>query len=260
MRERQQAEGACTSRERPSGGGVGEVLWLWGMAFGGLVLAKRLGIVWPWLGQNVKAVAAGLFLYLPTWKIRRRGEELEAYGIPDLPWRSPAAASQFRKDLAWGLGTFAVLVPCVVVGFLAILFVLPHLPPWLRWWIPYQGAAPDAAWRLPPQMWLLTLDQLLVVALPEELFFRGYVQTRLRRIWGEGRLRLWGVGMGPYFWVTQGLFALAHLGDFDPSRLSVFLPSILFGWLRERTGSIGAPILVHGGSNLLLQVLEASFV
>lgn len=248
------------SGERGERGGLREVLGLWAAAFAGLVIAKRVGLVVPWVGQNVKAVAAGLFLYLPAWIIRRRGETLESYGIPDLPWRSTEAARQFRKDVAWGLGTFAVTIPFVVAGFLVVLAVLPHLPPWLRWLVPYHGTDPFPALRFPDGMGLLVLDQLLVVALPEELFFRGYVQTRLRNLWGEGRLRLWGVGLGPYFWVTQLLFAMAHLGDFDLSRLSVFFPSLLFGWLREKTGSIGAPILVHGGSNLLLKVLEASFV
>lgn len=185
-----------------------EVFVLWGLAFGSIALAKALGVFLPWIGRNVKAVAAAAFLFLPSVGLRRRGGTWDDLGVPDLPWRGREAARRFFVDLGWGLGVFLLLVPPVVVD--------------------------------------------------EEVFFRGYVQTRLKEAWGEGKLRILGVRTGAYFWVTQLLFATAHLGDLDASRLSVFFPSILFGWLRERTGSIGASVWVHAGSNLLLKVLEAS--
>ena len=64
--------------------------------------------------------------------------------------------------------------------------------------------------------------------------------------------------MGAAFWLTQALFAVGHLGQLHFWRLAVFFPSILFGWLRARTGSIVPGILVHALSNLVLMVLEAS--
>lgn len=235
-----------------------EVFVLWGLAFGSIALAKALGVFLPWIGRNVKAVAAAAFLFLPSVGLRRRGGTWDDLGVPDLPWRGREAARRFFVDLGWGLGVFLLLVPPVVVGFYLMLWIMPELPDWLRWWIPYQRTPVAPSFRLPDEMLLLVLDQLLVVALPEEVFFRGYVQTRLKEAWGEGKLRILGVRTGAYFWVTQLLFATAHLGDLDASRLSVFFPSILFGWLRERTGSIGASVWVHAGSNLLLKVLEAS--
>lgn len=235
-----------------------EVFLLFLLCFGGIAAAKALGAVIPAVGRNVKAVAAGLFLYLPSWRIRRRGETLDDYGVPDLPWRTEVARRGFGRDLRWALGTLAILVPAVAAGFFLLVHSIPHLPSWLRWWIPYGETAISFGFRLPEGMLLRTLDQILVVALPEELFFRGYVQTRLKAAWGEGRGSLLGVRVGAWFWTSQLLFAAAHLGDLDFSRLTVFFPSILFGWLRERTGSIGPSVLVHAGSNLLLMVLEAS--
>lgn len=237
---------------------VREVFAFWALAFGAIAIGKALGPSLPWVGQNVKAVAAALFLFLPAWSLRRQGGTWDDLGVPDLPWRGPESGRRFAIDLRWGLGTFLLLLPFVVAGFYLVIWSMPHLPDWLRFWVPYQRS-PSFTPKLPDQFLLLSLDQLLVVALPEEVFFRGYLQSRLKQAWGPGRLRVLGVRMGVYFWVTQLLFAAAHLGDFDVSRLSVFFPSILFGWLKERTGSIGAAIWVHAGSNILLKVLEASF-
>jgi membrane protease YdiL (CAAX protease family) len=146
-----------------------------------------------------------------------------------------------------------------LAGFLALLWLLPYLPGALgAAFSPYAGQPLAAALRFPSWMGLRVVDQVLVVALPEELFFRGYMQTRLTHLWGQGRTRLLGVQVGRAFWTTQLLFALAHLGELHPWRLSVFVPALLFGWLRERTGSIGPAVVAHAFSNLLLMTLEAS--
>ncbi|HOI10193.1 MAG TPA: CPBP family glutamic-type intramembrane protease, partial [Myxococcota bacterium] len=44
-----------------------------------------------------------------------------------------------------------------------------------------------------------------------------------------------------------------------PFRLAVFVPGLLFGWLRERTRSIVAPALLHAASNVLLAALNEVF-
>jgi len=238
---------------------VREALLLWAAAFGGLVAARLTGFVIPFVGDQVKAVAAALFLWLPSRTIHRRGEVLDDYGIPDWPWVSASSAARFRKDLAWGFGTSAILVPATIVGFFGFLRLLPLLPPELASLLtPYGAAEIDVAFRLPDRFWLHVLDQVLVVALPEEFFYRGYLQTRLTQAWGKGGGRLLGTRVGAAFWLTQILFAVGHLGQLHFWRLSVFFPSILFGWLRERTGSIGASVIVHAISNLLLMILEAS--
>lgn len=236
-----------------------EALLVWALAFGGLVAARVVGFVVPWVATQVKAVAAALFLFLPGHVIRKRGELLDDYAVPDWPWTSPAAAARFRRDLAWGLGVSLLLFPPFVALFFGFLELLPLLPPELRQVLtPYRGPGLEIAFRLPDRFWLHVLDQFLVVAMPEEFFYRGYLQTRLQHAWGEGRGRLLGARVGPAFWLTQVLFAVGHLGQPHFWRLAVFFPSILFGWLRQRTGSIVPGIVVHALSNLLLMTLEAS--
>ena len=52
--------------------------------------------------------------------------------------------------------------------------------------------------RLPDRFLAHVVDQFLVVALPEELFYRGYMQQRLRDAWPGGRT-LWGARLGKAF-------------------------------------------------------------
>src|SRR5690606_9249059 len=111
---------------------VREALWIWGAAFAGLVAGKLLGFAVPFVATNISAVAAFLFLFLPQRVIRARGEEIDDYAFPPWPWTSREAAATFRRDLLWGVGVSAVLVPLVVAGFVVFVWLLQHLPPWMR--------------------------------------------------------------------------------------------------------------------------------
>jgi len=120
--------------------------------------------------------------------------------------------------------------------------------------VPDEG--PPLSVRFGPS-WLLlfTIAQIVVVALPEEVFFRGYVQSLLRERWSPRR-RLLGVPFGAAHVLGSALFALIHLASVPaPERLAVFFPSLLFAWLRERTGSVVAPILFHAAANVTIRVL-----
>lgn len=106
--------------------------------------------------------------------------------------------------------------------------------------------------------WTFVLVQLGLVALPEEVLFRGYLQSRFDARW-RPRWRLFGATFGPGLLLAAALFALGHLAiEPGPQRLAVFFPGLLFGWLRARTGTVVAPIVVHGLSNVLIRAV-ASF-
>jgi membrane protease YdiL (CAAX protease family) len=105
--------------------------------------------------------------------------------------------------------------------------------------------------------WLLVmvLVQLFMVALPEELFYRGFLQPRLDALFCR-RWKVLNGDVGPATLVTSALFAIGHLVTIPSAhRLAVFFPSLLFGWLYTRTGSIWPGVLVHALSNVLLTVL-----
>jgi hypothetical protein len=101
--------------------------------------------------------------------------------------------------------------------------------------------------------------QVLIVALPEEAFYRGYVQGRLEDAW-PSRRRVLGASVGPSILVTSAVFALGHVATIrDPGRLAVFFPSLVFGWLRARTGGVGAPIAFHALCNLFSESLMRGY-
>lgn len=101
--------------------------------------------------------------------------------------------------------------------------------------------------------------QILMVAFPEEFFFRGYLQTELTKIWAP-RWRLFGANLGWSWIVTALIFAFAHsVIQLKWWHFSIFFPALLFGFLRERCGSITAPILFHAFSNSLMNWFAASY-
>jgi membrane protease YdiL (CAAX protease family) len=220
-----------------------------------------------WIGQAVPLVrdnlhgAIGiLFLYAPAAAARlsRRPLDYRAAGLRASPVRLSLAVA--------GLG-IAVTWPVFIGAFLLFygLVCQSHLPLaqyWVETFAPFCGTwlgLGGARLRLPDGFVLLALSQIVVVAVPEEFFFRGYLWTRFEERF-PSRRRLWGAPVGWPLLITSALFALGHvLVDFDVQRLAVFFPALVFGWMRARTGAIAAGALFHALCNLVSEVLHASF-
>ncbi|MGN0995551.1 MAG: lysostaphin resistance A-like protein [Candidatus Ventricola sp.] len=99
--------------------------------------------------------------------------------------------------------------------------------------------------RAPGAFILALLKSALLVPVLEELFFRGYLLHALER-YGRGRAA----------WVSALCFALAHMGGVPHVWLLYTAMGLLLSALTLRTGSLLAPVLVHGVYNLTLIVLE----
>ena len=116
-------------------------------------------------------------------------------------------------------------------------------------------AAPYRAER--GYLWLLNLIlmQILLVALPEEVFYRGYLQTRFDHAFGRD-VRVLGVSVNiASLLATSALFAIGHfLVIPSPQRLAVFFPSLLFGWMRRATGGVTAAVVFHAACNVLVEM------
>ncbi len=233
----------------------------WALAIGGLALARLLSLADPTrlLGANLAGVAAFLFVWLPDRALRREGEGWEDHGAP---WFGLADARTWRdlaRGAAVGVLACALIFPAFLGGFALFAEALPRLPAGLAGWLaPYAGA-PAFRFRLPDGLPLLALVQLLVVALPEELFYRGWMQTRWARGAPGAGVTVLGARLGRGFLWTQLLFAAGHLISLQPWRLGTFFPGLLFGWLRARTGSVTAAVVAHALSNLFMATLERSF-
>jgi hypothetical protein len=223
-----------------------EAIALWAVCFAAVVI----GFNSPWspLGKIFATVG---FLYLPLHAATCRGEDWPEYGM---------STRTLGRDLRLFGVMAAIVFPLFIAGYFAFTaWVMPLLPHDLvRVLTPYPNAPVRFHFRLPDRFTEWLIDDLFVVALPEEFFYRGFVQTRLRDAWPGGRLFL-GARLGRAFWVTAILFAVGHLAIFEVWRLAVFFPALLFGWMRERTNSVVAGALFHAAANMLIKVLDASF-
>jgi uncharacterized protein len=217
----------------------------------------RLAGPLPFVNDYLPALVAIVFLYLPAWLAWRRGQEIADFGFTLRGW---------PRSLAFGLGGPLVVFPLFLVGFVVFyqqvcaadggaLHALA--PPGLcRRFLGWEGL--DHI-RAPEGVLEATFAQIVVVALPEELFFRGYLLARLEQAFPPGR-RLLGGGLGVALVLSALLFALGHvLVDFDLRRLAVFFPGLLFGWMRSATGSILAGVLCHASANLYIDTLHRTF-
>ena len=222
----------------------------------------------PIVGRNLHALIAVVFLYAPALAGRwgGRGFDYHDAGLRLDPVGRGAGvlgvvvALTFPLFIAAYFGFYGAM--CVPAGDgqvstmtalgASVARVLGPLCPgnWLGW--------TGAHARLPQDALLLTASQIVVVALPEELFFRGYLLGRLEQRWPPAR-RLLGAPVGMALVASAVLFALGHfLVDFNPQRLAVFFPGLVFAWMRVRTGSIWPGAAYHALCNLLSDTLHTS--
>lgn len=213
----------------------------------------QIGVEISYVGHLGSALVAITLLYAPVVAGWRRGEDLADYGF---------RAAPLGKGLAFGLGVpLLIIFPIFTSGYMAFYeIVCPSET--LR-----QLALPGACGRYDrfaglgwPTLDLglaeFALVQLVVVALPEELFFRGFLLGLLERALPPKR-RFLGGGIGWALVISSLAFALIHLPrDGDPRALATFFPGLMFGWMRSTTGSILAPTLAHAASNIFIRVLD----
>ncbi len=89
----------------------------------------------------------------------------------------------------------------------------------------------------------------IVVALPEELFFRGWLQET---IFKKHNKKVFFI-LTKKNLMTSFIFGTAHAISFlNPLRMSTFFPSLLFGWFTEKSRSnIFYAVLFHAVSNII---------
>ncbi|HEX9297973.1 MAG TPA: MrtC family glutamic-type intramembrane protease [Polyangiaceae bacterium] len=144
--------------------------------------------------------------------------------------------------LLWSAALAAVIFPPFVVGFRI-----------------YWHVRGSFHFRLPASLLDDVVGQALVIGLPEEAFYRGYLMTALDDAWGTP----WTLGKAKLGWgwiVSSALFATGHfLTEPDVQRLAVFFPALVFGWLRARTRGVGASAIFHTLCNVFASTLTRGY-
>jgi len=250
------------------------------LGYAGLrLLGVSLGLTF---GFGVLLIAA--FYFVPGFVLRGNPELAARWQVgPDFPiprwsWRGLKVAGV----------AMVVVFPVFAVGFFFFYWRVCEgdvstLAPfvWLESLTPAQGSLEGFMGRLcrwhggslwpvelrVPRQWVqygglafvyFAALEVFVIALPEEVFHRGYLMSALEQRWPPKR-EVFGVPFGWAAVLSSALFALGHLvGDARTDRLFTFFPSLLFAWLWRKSDSLWAPALFHAASNLLMQILLAS--
>lgn len=201
-----------------------------GLAWAGVILANcilyQLYIRGAINGDWLFFLSAFCLLNVPIAIYIRRKESVVFFD---------ASAKEFFKSLGLGLAV------CLVFAIPA--FAVNHF---------YQNTFFGAEYRSPIRevSWGMLLLNRLLMALPEEFFFRGYLQNRLNRVFGRP-ITILGAPVGWSLVIVSLLFALSHsLIHVQWWHIFIFFPSLVFGWLQEKRGSVTAPTVFHGMCNL----------
>lgn len=182
-----------------------------------------------WVEQHRSTLVSAVWLYLPLPFILRSNQRITVYGV------------------SWGTGVIALAETFLVCLAILIPFYLLyfHFYP-VKW--TYKA--------LPANFFSLLIVQLLVIALPEEFFFRAYLQTELESL-SRTKWKILGAEVGLGWLSASFIFAIAHLVTSPyPSRLLVFFPSLVFGWCRARTKSVLYPALMHAVFNFTFLIAQ----
>lgn len=186
----------------------------------GLVPIPGIGETWNWTGKILTLISSLAVAAHPALGFRRSGVTL----------------AQDRRGRTGALIVSALLV--LIFGGLAI-------------WMGGEGGSPeDFAF------------QLTMPGLEEELFYRGILLLVLNEAFGRP-LRVLGAPMGWAAVVTSLAFGLDHaLGygaegfSFDPLTLTLTGgPALILVWLREKTGSLLLPVLLHNYANVVFMAV-----
>lgn len=139
-----------------------------------------------------------------------------------------------RKRRDWKEAGRGVIYGCIGIGLMALLAVASGATHW-------QMQIPSAAG------WIY-LTNLVLVAIPEEAFYRGFLQNEFFRIFNNKLLAVI---------VTSAIFTFVHI-YWSPNLAIlgfVFIASLLYGWVYLVSSRIESAILTH----FLLNFIHITF-
>jgi membrane protease YdiL (CAAX protease family) len=190
-------------------------------------------------GVTYSLIASTLFLVLAlllAWQSGRMQEALQQEALQTGQVRQNGTRRGFIRI---GLGDRALGMPLSVAGLTGLVVVYAGLLAYLQFrnFDDFFGAVFRAGtfWRVAA---FLVFGLLAPVA--EEMMFRGWLWTALRRHWG-GFLCTFVTGL---------LWVLTHFAE-GPAKMAILAPvALLLGIARQSSASLRGPILLHLALNL----------
>jgi membrane protease YdiL (CAAX protease family) len=164
-----------------------------------------------------------------VWFVRRRGAQMSLIG-----W------NKFKlRYIATALAGFAVYIVGYIVTAILASALIPSLDLEQEQNVGFQNATTNIG------LTLTFISLVLLPALAEEIVFRGFLYTGLRR-----RFPFWSATL-----ITSVLFAIPHLqfGENAPllwvAAIDTLILSTVLCYVRERTNSLWPGILIHALKN-----------
>lgn len=192
------------------------------------------------VGQFSFVVLSEAVILLTLWLfLRRRGGNFKQLGYSRRPiW----------DDLGWAMIGFAVyfVLLMVVAGLVRELTSVDFEQ---RQELGFESIANA------PEKLMAFISLVILPPIIEETMFRGFLYTGLRR-----KLTFAGATA-----ITSVLFAAPHLlgssqGLLWVAAIDTFVLSLVLCYLREKTGALWAPILVHAIKNFIAFTLFLSYI
>lgn len=200
--------------------------------------------------KSLAATGVGLVFLGATWAVTIRKDDSDARA-----WGLSLGGLLDREPIDWKRLAREAGIALLWAAALAVVFYPPFYFGYRFFWQPRHSFT----FKLPGSPMDDIAGQLFVIALPEEAFFRGYLQTALDATWPP-KWRVLGADLGPGWLVSAAIFAVGHvLTAPSPARLAVFFPALVFGYLRARTKGIGAGVVFHAMCNIYSATLARSF-
>lgn len=219
-----------------------------------LAVCYHLARLWPASSSWLSMIIICLHIVAPLYVIDRnklnpRDFNLYAYNLESLidkivPKRGLTSHVDYA-GLKQELRSALVLLIFILVSYIITYY--------LFYWQQAQlhNLSINFVLTLPPLWGFTFLTQIFAVALPEEFFYRGFLQSSLQQKWPAGFSII----------ITNIFFALGHfVGNLDPTRLLTFFPGLIFSWLVYRYRSLVSAILFHAVFNMVAHVLALSVI
>ena len=193
------------------------------------------------LPEWILGIVPLLFIYGPVLLCNIRGVD---------SWSYPLSIPAFRDIVSWRDSFWECMKLNLVIW-----------PPFLIFYHFWNSILFSKSFigTLPEELLLTILYQLFFVAIPEEFFYRGYFQTRLNEVYPKD-WNIFGTKMGGSTIYTGIFFAFGHsIVTFQWWHFSIFFPSLLFSYLREKTDGILSAAMFHASCNVGIVILDTLY-
>jgi len=109
---------------------------------------------------------------------------------------------------------------------------------------------------LSPQLAIIAFISVMFVGVGEETLFRGFFQSRLNEVFGKP-YQTFGINWRPGLFVSAVLFSIFHVGNDIPVLAMALMGGLFYGFIKEKTGSIAAPIVIHVTLDYLMYIMAS---